>query len=136
MCKDEFVELVSEHAKLGLEDAERVSKSVLLTLRSRLTAVEVLELNDSLACDLEDLWDAGWLQKFASKLQSLRELDRSEFLEQIRQAADLKTTEDATIVTQIVFRILKSSIPKQEIEAMSKALPSDLREFWQAAEAI
>lgn len=136
MCKDEFVELVSEHTKLGLEDAERISKSVLLTLRSRLTSVEVLELNDNLACDLEDLWDGGWLQKFASKLQSLREFDRAEFLEQIRQAADLKTTEDATIVTQIVFRILKSAIPAREVEALSNALPGDLREFWLAAEAI
>jgi uncharacterized protein (DUF2267 family) len=95
----------------------------------------VLELNDGFACDLEDLWDGGWLQNIASKLQGLRELNRSEFLEQIRQAADLKTTEDATIITQIVFRILKSAIPRQEIETISKALPDDLREFWQAAEA-
>jgi len=135
MCKDEFVEIISKQVKLDMEDAERVAKSVLLTLRSRLSPVEVVELNDNLACDLEDLWDGGWLQNIVSKLQSFRELDRYEFLEQIRQAADLQTIEDATYVTQNVFSVLKSAIPEQEVEAISNALPDDLREFWRTDEA-
>lgn len=136
MCKDEFIEIVSRQAKLQLEDAERITKSVLLTLRSRLSPVEVVELNESLTCDLEDLWDGGWLQKVVSTLQGFREFDRDEFLEQIRQAADLKTIEDATFITQSIFSVLKSAIPGSEIDAIASALPDDLREFWQTAKAI
>lgn len=133
MTKDEFIEIIREDTELDAEDAERIASAVLLTLRSRLSPEEITDISESLPQDIEDLWEGGWLQRFLSNLQSLRELDRYEFLEQVRQAADLPTLDEAEKITDVVFSALKSAIPEEEVEHVSGELPDDLRDFWKAA---
>lgn len=133
MTKEEFLNIIKERAGIDDEDAERMTTAVLLTLRSRLSHDEVIDIYENLSDDIEDLWEGGWLQRFMSLLQSFREMDREDFLEQVRQAADLPELADAENLTEIVFSALKAAIPEREVEHISNELPEDLRGFWKAA---
>ncbi|HZD60544.1 MAG TPA: DUF2267 domain-containing protein [Anaerolineae bacterium] len=133
MTKDEFVDAVKQRANIDSEEAERITSAVFLTLRSRLSPEEITDISESLPGDIEGLWEGRWLQRMLSRLQSLREMDEYEFLEQVRQAADLPDLNQAERMTEIVFGVLKSAIPQVEVEHISRELPEDLRGFWKAA---
>lgn len=133
MTKKEFLDQIEQRSDLEAEDAERIASAVLLTLRTRLSSNEIIDISENLPEDIEKLWEGGWLQRLMSRLQSLRAMDQDEFLEQIREAADLPDIADTKRITEIVFNVLKSAIPAQEVEHISSELPEDLRTFWKAA---
>ncbi|MBE0448397.1 MAG: DUF2267 domain-containing protein [Actinobacteria bacterium] len=133
MTKDEFIDTVKQYANIDSKEAERITSAVLLTLRSRLSPEEVTDISENLPDDVEGMWEGGWLQRLLARIQSFREMDRYEFLEQVRQAADLPDLNQAERLTEIVFSALKTTIPQEEVEHISRELPEDLRGFWKAA---
>lgn len=133
MTKQEFIEVVIKHTNLPAEDAVRISTAVLLTLRSQLSLIEIYDIYETLPEDIDELWEGGILQRIMSRLQSLREMDKEDFIEQVREAADIKTTEEAEQVTEAVFLALKEAIPDREVEHITDDLPDDLSDLWKAA---
>lgn len=133
MDKQEFITLIKEKTGFSDFDTQRVARAVLLTLRSQLSRIEVLDLDETLPTDIDSLWHGGWLQMLMTRLQSLRDLDKEEFIEQVREAADLHTKQEAEELTRIVFHALKKAIPCEEVEHISGDLADDLQDLWQAA---
>lgn len=133
MTRDEFIDIVRKEAFLPEEDAERIAHAVLLTLRSQLSPVEIHDVYETLPEDMDDLWTGGWLQRLMVRLQSLHKMNMDEFIEQVREAADVRTTQEAENLTKIVFKALKDAIPPTEVEHIQKDLPVELKDFWKAA---
>lgn len=133
MTKEEFVELVKERAFLSADESERVAVAVLHTLRSQLSQVEVSDVYETLPEDIDTLWEGSWLMRLTSRLIGLRELDRDEFLEQVREAVDVRTIAEAERLAKAVFAALKAAIPVREVQHIVRDLPEDLRDLWAAA---
>ncbi len=133
MDKQEFLALVKEQANLNDSDARRVARAVLLTLRSQLSRIEVIDIDETLPADIDSLWHGGWLQMLMTSLQSLRDLNKDEFVEQVRESADLRTKQEAEDIIRTVFHALKVAIPYQEVEHITNDLADDLQNMWKAA---
>ncbi|NCO66421.1 MAG: hypothetical protein COW32_04650 [Candidatus Aquicultor secundus] len=133
MTKNEFIDIIRKEAKLPEEDAKRVAHSVLLTLRSQLSPTEVNDIYETLPQDMDDLWTGGWLQRLMVRLQGLHKMNIEEFIEQVREAADIRTSQEAERLTGIVFNALKEAIPSTEVEHVQKDLPVELKDLWKAA---
>lgn len=133
MTKQEFIDVVIKHIDLSNEDAIRISTAVLLTLRSQLSVVEIYDIYETLPEDIDVLWEGSLLQRIMSRLQSLREMDKDDFIEQVREAADIKTTKEAEQATEAVFLALKEAIPDREVDHITDDLPDDLSDLWKAA---
>ncbi|MEW5707142.1 MAG: DUF2267 domain-containing protein [Actinomycetota bacterium] len=133
MTKKEFLEIVSRKANIDIADAERITSAVFQTLRSQLSREESVDIMLNLPEDIENIWEGNWLQKLTSLLQSFREMDKDEFIEQIREAADIRTSKEAELVAEVVFNTLKAAIPPREVEHISRDLPDNLKDLWKAA---
>ncbi|MHB8840418.1 MAG: DUF2267 domain-containing protein [Candidatus Aquicultor sp.] len=133
MTKDEFIDIIRKEAMLPKEDTERVAHAVLLTLRSQLSLAEVHDVHETLPQDMGTLWTGGWLQRLVVRLESLHKMNIEEFIEQIREAADIRTYQEAERLTRIVLKVLKETIPPTEVEHIQKDLPVELKNLWDAA---
>ncbi|MCL6473226.1 MAG: DUF2267 domain-containing protein [Firmicutes bacterium] len=133
MDKQEFLNIIKTQTSLDEKEAERLARAVLLTLNSQLSRLERADIHGVLPKDLDTLFHGSWLQTLMSGLQSLREFDKEEFVEQVRERADLSTTDEAANIIRIVFSALKEAIPQQEVEHINRDLPDDVRDLWRAA---
>ncbi|HEY3373886.1 MAG TPA: DUF2267 domain-containing protein [Candidatus Aquicultor sp.] len=133
MTRDEFIDTIMEQASLSKEDAQRITVAILHTLRSQLSKNEIRDVYDTLPEDIDRFWEGGWMQRVMSWLQGLRYLDREDFIEQVREAADVKTSAEAQRLADVVFSTLKRAIPSKEVEHISHDLPEDIQQLWNAA---
>jgi len=133
MTREEFIENIKKQAGLSEEDAERVTRGVLHTLRSQLSQQEIEDIQETLPEDIDDLWEGGWLAKIMMALQSLRYMNMNDFIEQVREAVDVPTREEAERIARVVLRSLKATIPAEEVQHISEDLPDELKDFWKAA---
>ena len=133
MTKKEFVDEIKQELNVDDLEAQRIARAVLLTLRSQISDIEIEDIDRSLPGDIEDLWHGGWLQRFMSRMQSFREMDIEDFIEQVREATDVRTRVEAARLTKIIFHVLKEAIPPREVEHIAQDLPDELSQFWQAA---
>lgn len=133
MDKQDFLNVIKTQTNLDDNEAERIARAVLLTFSSQLSRLERADIHDVLSSDLDTLFHGSWLQTLMSSLQSLREFDKEEFVEQVRERADLSTTAEAETIIRVVFSALKEAIPQQEIEHINRDLPDDVSDLWRAA---
>ncbi len=133
MTKDEFIDIIRKEAMLPKEDAVLVAHAVLLTLKSQLSPTEIHDIYETLPQDMDTLWTGGWLQRLIVRLESLHKMNIEEFIEQIREAADIHTYQEAERLTRIVLKALKETIPPAEVEHIQKDLPVELKNLWDAA---
>lgn len=114
---------------LGWEDRHRAYlalRSVLHTLRDRLTVEEATDLGSQLPMLVRgfyyDAWDPADIPvKF----------DKEEFLVNIRQQFVNGRNIDAEKITRAVFKVLDKHIAAGEIEDIKATLPGDLKAFWE-----
>jgi len=133
MTREEFIDNIKEQTNLSDEDAERVARGVLHTLRSQLSQHEIEDIQETLPEDIDGLWEGGWLAKIMMALQSLRYMNMDDFMEQVREAVDVRTREEAEHIARVVLHALKASIPPEEVRHVSEDLPEALKDFWRAA---
>jgi nucleoid DNA-binding protein len=134
MNKAEFIDIVMQNSNFDDEsDIERIVVAVFHVLRSQLSSVEHHDILYALPEDLESLWEGGWLQRFISRIQGLRVMDKDDFIEQVRETADIADKAEAEEAIRAVFIAFKSAIPKSETKHVHNELTNGVLDMWDAA---
>lgn len=112
-----------------LARAERVLRSVLRTLRHRLTPVESLQLIAQLPMLIKAIYVDGW--QISNKYRKLRHLE--DFIQMVRAEEvqlgfpHYETDEAVEFSIRAVFSVIKSHVSQGEIEDVLAVLPKELR---------
>jgi uncharacterized protein (DUF2267 family) len=109
--------------------AKRVTAAVFHALRDRLTPDEADQLAAQLPLELKDVWAAG--EGFE---RPPVKMNRAEFLERVREEADLPSEREAQWATLAVFAALKAQLSPGEADDVLAQLPKDLKELWTEAQ--
>ena len=112
------------------ELAERATAAVFHALRDRLTPEEADQLAAQLPRELRQLWDQG-----AREGRVPTKLHLPEFLERVKDRADLPSAKEARWMTLAVFAALKEHVSPGESADVWSQLPKDLKELWAEARA-
>ena len=111
--------------------AYRVMKSVLHTLREVLSPEESLHLIAQLPMSIKGVYVDGWHLPAKKKLRSM-----GEFLERLREqnapsaARDFGNDETAKHHVKCVFNVIKRRVATGEIQHMMDQFPMELAELW------
>lgn len=114
---------------LGWDDKHRAYlalRSVLHTLRDRLTIEEATDLGSQLPMLVRGFYYDGWNPSGMPV-----KFDRKEFLVNIREQFINGRNIDAEKITRAVFKVLDKRIAAGEIEDIKAILPGELRAFWE-----
>jgi uncharacterized protein (DUF2267 family) len=113
--------------QMGLEDEQqafRIVRAVLQTLRDRLTVVEAAHFASQLPMLLQGVYYHGWTPSHKPvKIRS-----REDFLEQI--AEDLMQEHDPEEACRTVFKMIERKMPAGQIEDIKNVLPQPIRDLW------
>jgi uncharacterized protein (DUF2267 family) len=122
--------VMTTSGKDNRELAKRATAAVFHALRDRLTPEEADQVVAQLPIELKDVWEQG-------EREGRRpvKLHRAEFLERVKQDADLASIKEARWMTLAVFAALKESVSPGESEDVWAQLPKDLKELWAEAQA-
>ena len=101
-------------------------RTVLHTLRDRLTVEEAVHLGAQLPMLIRGFYYEGW----TLKRKPVKERHKSDFLDHIAAVFRDDDTVDPERVARAVFRVLMRHISKGEIEDVKHLLPKNLKELW------
>jgi uncharacterized protein (DUF2267 family) len=113
--------------QMMLEDEQqafRVVRAVLQTLRDRLTVTEAAHFASQLPMLLQGVYYHGWTPTH----KPARIRNREEFLDQI--AEDLMHEHDPEEACRAVFSMIERKMPGGEIEDVKSILPAPIRDLW------
>lgn len=116
--------------EIGSDDRHRAYlalRSVLQSLRDRLTVEEATDLGAELPMLIRGFYYDGW-----NPTGKPVKFDKDEFLSNIRQQFAGEPNLDAAKFAQAVFKVIDKHIADGEIEDVKGALPHDLKEFWES----
>jgi uncharacterized protein (DUF2267 family) len=101
-------------------------RTVLHTLRDRLTAEEAIQLAAQLPVLIRGSYYEGW----KLKRKPVKERHKEEFLEHVKTAFKDDVTVDPERVTRAVLRVLDRRTSAGEIKDVKHMLPKSLRKLW------
>lgn len=107
--------------------AYQALRSVLHSLRDRLTADEAADLAAELPMLVRGIFYEGW--KPAGKPVKVR--SREAFLQQVSEKITAPGPIDPSRIAAAVFSVLKKRISDGEIQDVRQNLPQDLQELWE-----
>jgi uncharacterized protein (DUF2267 family) len=113
--------------QMMLEDEQqafRIVRAVLQTLRDRLTVAEAAHFAGQLPMLLQGVYYHGWTPTH----KPVRIRSREEFLDQI--AEDLMQEHDPAEACRAVFSMIERKMPGGEIEDVKSILPAPIRDLW------
>lgn len=119
-------------AGLGTDDRNKAYlafRSVLQTLRDRLTVEEATDLGAQLPMLVRGFYYEGWNPAQTPRKQ--RHLE--EFLDSIAEYYPLDADIDPEEATRVTFQVLQKRVTEGEIEDVRAMLPPELREVWEGA---
>lgn len=106
--------------------AYQALRSVLHTVRDRLTPDEAADLGAELTVLVRGIYYEGW--KPAGKPVKIRSRER--FLEEIAEKMATPKPLDPAMTASAVFNVLKKRISDGEIQDVRENLPKDVQELW------
>lgn len=128
--KGEFLHKLQ--ANVGLADrdsAEMVTRSVLTTLRSRISKEEAEDVEAQLPQDLKPLWHGNLLEQAKTTLTGPNKLTKDQFVDKV--AEDLHISREQAIRSvEGVFHLLKEQISAGEAKDVMDQLPKALKVIW------
>lgn len=131
--KKEYLKFLQDKLNTDEEKSEQILTAVFQTLHERLTEGLAEHIETHLPVDVKPLW-WGQLRKTLSLWRRQPEkYNYPEFLEKVKERANLEGPEEAKKATEAVFQLLKLKIPERESANVATQLPQDLEQFWQAA---
>lgn len=101
-------------------------RTVLHTLRDRLTPEEAVQLGAQLPMLIRGFYYEGWTLED----KPLRERHKEQFLDHVREAFRKDVTVNPQQVVRAVFRILQRNTSSGEIDDVKQIMPKPLRELW------
>jgi uncharacterized protein (DUF2267 family) len=104
--------------------------AVIHALRDRLPVDEVVQLGAQLPMMIRGLYCEGWDPKY----QPIK-MDRTSFLQYVRDYFRQEPDLDAEKVSRAVFYFLSRRVAGGEIKNVKGVLPKDLRELWEESPA-
>jgi uncharacterized protein (DUF2267 family) len=116
--------------QLGWNDRHRAYlalRSVLHTLRDRLTIEEATDLGAQLPMLVRGFYYDGW-----NPSGKPIKFDKVGFLSNVSQQLLGELDINAEEVTQAVLQVIDKHVTDGEIEDIKSSLPADLREFWES----
>ena len=121
-------------AEIGTDDKHRAYtalKSVLQTLRDRLTVEEATDLAAQMPALIRGIFFEGW-----KPVDKPVKYSREEFTDRIReQFRNLSGINHGEIIRG-VFRVLQENIPEGEINHIIGTMPEEFAEFWMQDELV
>lgn len=128
--KGEFLHKLQANTGLAERDeAEKVTKSVLTTLRKRITPEEAKHVEAQLPEGLKELWHGSVLSGLAHKLTGPDSLSAHEFMEHVAKELNV-SDERAAELTRHVFHLLKEQITEGQAKHVEDQLPKNLKVVW------
>lgn len=118
-------------AELGVDDHQRAYlalRTVLHTLRDRLTIAEAADLGAQLSLLVRGVFYEGWRPS-----QVPLRLDKSEFLRRVAAGHQDDLNFDAERVVRAVFKVLEQHISRGEIADVQAQLPREFHDLWASA---
>jgi uncharacterized protein (DUF2267 family) len=103
-------------------------RSVLQTLRDRLSVTEAAQLSAQLPLLIRGVFFEGWHP--ADK--PLRERHWDQFVAHVSESFALDTDVDPTEITRVVLRVLCRHVAEGEAESLRRVLPAQIRELMPA----
>lgn len=134
MGKQEYIKFVADKLNMDENKSEQVLSAVLQTLHERLTEDQADHVETHLPVDVKPLWRADVVKRTLPlfKRQPAK-YDFFEFLNKVKERAELKSEEEAKNAIRAVFQLLKIKMPDKESANVATQLPGDIEQFWQAA---
>jgi uncharacterized protein (DUF2267 family) len=117
--------------EMGWDDREKAYialRSVLQTLRDRLSIEEAVELGAQLPMLVRGFYFEGWNPSG----KPLKYRTKEEFLWPIVEAFRKDPDVDVEKVTRAIYRVLRRRISEGEISDVIGILPAQLREMWES----
>jgi len=120
-------EIMEEIGSDDRHQAYLALRSVIHSLRDRLTVEEATDLGAQLPMLVRGFYYDGW-----NPSGKPIKFHKDEFLSSIREQFVGGPTIDTEKIAQAVFRVLDKHIADGEIEDIKAVLPHDLKEFWES----
>jgi uncharacterized protein (DUF2267 family) len=134
MNKHEFLQnVMNKTGMVNESDAEYIVAAILRVLNSQLSGRERKDLDDVLPNDIDSMFEGSLFDRFIARIQSLHTMVRDDFIEQVREAADLRTTFETEKFIMAVFSTLKATIPQTEVKHLHNELTDGVTDMWDAA---
>jgi uncharacterized protein (DUF2267 family) len=106
-----------------------VTRSVLTTLRSRITKEEADDVEAQLPQDLKPLWHGNLLEQAKTSLTGPSKLTKDQFIDKV--CDDLHISRDQALRSvEGVFHLLKEQISEGESNDVMDQLPKALKVIW------
>ncbi len=128
---EELLKLIEDDLKLtDRQHAYHALRSVLMSLRDRLTVDEATDLGAQLPLLVRGIYYEGWRPPATPQ-----KWKRDEFLEVVREryALDLHNTPEA--ITRAVWKALNAQVTEGELNQVLTNLPKDLARFLEGTDA-
>lgn len=123
----EWVDEVGEIMGRDRRESYQAMRSVLHSLRDRLTVEESADLSAQLPMLIRGMYYDGW----NPSKQPVKIRDREEFIDYVsEQLGELLNVIPPTEALEAVFRVLQRRITPGEIEDIQRMFPEALRELW------
>jgi len=119
-------ELDQELGRSDRQQAYRIMRAVLMTLRDRLTVEEATDLGAQLPMLVRGFYYEGWNP---SKTPT-RERNLQAFLDHVTQYLQEPTDGDPEEAVRAVFGLLSRHVTPGEIEHVRSSLPKDVQRLW------
>ena len=119
-------ELDQELGRSDRQQAYRIMRAVLMTLRDRLTVEEATDLGAQLPMLVRGFYYEGWNP---SKTPT-RERNLQAFLDHVTQYLQEPTDGDPEEAVHAVFGLLSRHVTPGEIEHVRSSLPKDVQRLW------
>lgn len=99
--------------------------AVFQTLHYRIGPSQASQIAAHLPEELKKDWDFA-----TSPEERFPHADETEFLEEVRRRAGLRTQDEAREAALVVFNALKAAIPRKDVHDTAAELPPELRALW------
>ena len=119
-------------AEAGLADpaeAETLARSVMTSLRDRLTPEEARDLEAQLSPAMRALWQGSPMLALFHRATGPVRMSYQEFIDKVASEMGVPA-ERAEAMIRIVFRLLKAAISPGEVEDVASQLPKKLKVAW------
>lgn len=83
--------------------------------------------------ELKDEWDLSGAEEVTYAVAGPKSLGRDEFLEVVREKAELGSEGEAVHATRAVFCALRQALPERDVRDTAGSLPAPLRGLWDTA---
>jgi uncharacterized protein (DUF2267 family) len=134
MNKHEFLQdVMNKTGMVNEPDAEYIVAAILRVLNSQLSNRERKDMDNVLPNDIDSMFEGSWFDRVIVHIQSLHSMLKDEFIEQVREAADLRSSFEAEKFIMAVFSTLKATIPRAEVKHLHNELTDGVTDMWDAA---